>query len=126
VENHRLALPHKLFEAMWLGLPVIVPAFAEQVAAAVAEAGCGNAVDTGDPAAIAAAVAQLVDPALRHAMGARGRAAARARFDWSAEAARLVALYVGLLPQPVSARPASASARPSSLRRPADAATSDR
>ncbi len=124
-ENHRLALPHKLFEAMLLGLPVIVPAFAEEVAAAVRWADCGIALDTGDAAAVAAAVARLADPALRDAMGARGRAAALTRFGWGAEAARLVGLYARLLPAAVSAAPASPPARPSSLRRPAGAAASD-
>ncbi|MBC9180491.1 glycosyltransferase, partial [Pseudoroseomonas ludipueritiae] len=80
VENHRLALPHKLFDCMLAGLPIIAPAFAEEVAAVVREAGCGLLVETDDPGAVAAAVAQLSDPALRAEMGARGRAAALGRF----------------------------------------------
>jgi glycosyltransferase involved in cell wall biosynthesis len=104
VENHRLALPHKLFEAMLLGLPAIVPAFAEEVARVVAESGGGIAVDTGDAAAVAGAVAALADPAVRAAMGARGRAAALTRFGWEAEAERLVALYRRLVPDPGSLR----------------------
>jgi glycosyltransferase involved in cell wall biosynthesis len=97
VENHRLALPHKLFDAMLLGLPVIVPHFAEEVSAVVAEAGCGLAVDTADAGAVADAACRLADPALRAAMGARGRAAALTRFGWAGEAARLVALHARLL-----------------------------
>jgi glycosyltransferase involved in cell wall biosynthesis len=97
VENHRLALPHKLFDAMLLGLPVIVPDFAEEVAAVVAEAGCGLAVDTADAQAVARAAQSLADTALREAMGARGRDAALTRFGWPAEAARLVALYRELM-----------------------------
>ncbi|MDB5371240.1 MAG: hypothetical protein JWP20_2798 [Roseomonas sp.] len=99
VENHRLALPHKLFDCMLAGLPIIAPAFAEEVAAVVREAGCGLLVDTADAAAIAAAIARLRDPALRAEMGARGRAAALGRFAWPAEAARLVRLYHRLAPQ---------------------------
>lgn len=102
VENHRLALPHKLFDAMACGLPVIVPGFAEEVGRVVDEAGCGIAVDSADPAAVAAALRRLADPALRAAMGARGRAAALTRFGWGAEAARLVALYDRLLATPRS------------------------
>jgi hypothetical protein len=98
VENHRLALPHKLFDCMMAGLPVIAPAFAEEVAAVVREAGCGLLVDSADPAAIAATVAQLADPALRAEMGARGRAAALGRFGWEGEAATLVGLYRRLAP----------------------------
>jgi glycosyltransferase involved in cell wall biosynthesis len=97
VENHRLALPHKLFDAMLCGLPVIVPAFAEGVSRIVAEAGCGLALDTSDAAAIARALAALADPAQRAEMGARGRTAALTRFSWTAEAERLVALYDRLL-----------------------------
>jgi glycosyltransferase involved in cell wall biosynthesis len=108
-ENHRLALPHKLFEAMWLGLPVIVPAFAEQVAAIVRDSRCGLAVDSGDPARIAAAVAALADPATRAALGANGRAAAATRYAWEGEAARLVALYERLSPS-TPRRPAGAAA----------------
>lgn len=97
IENHRLALPHKLFDAMLLGLPVIVPDFAEEVAAVVAEARCGLALDTADAARVAAAVEELADPALRAEMGRRGRAAALTRFGWPAEAERLVALHRRLL-----------------------------
>jgi glycosyltransferase involved in cell wall biosynthesis len=93
VENHRLALPHKLFDAMLAGLPVVVPDFAEEVAAVVREAGCGLAAEVADPRRVAEAVAALSDPALRAAMGARGRDAALGRFGWAGEAARLVALH---------------------------------
>ncbi|CAH0309089.1 hypothetical protein ROS9278_04852 [Roseomonas sp. CECT 9278] len=92
-ENHRLALPHKLFDAMAAGLPVIAPAFAEEVAAVVREAGCGLLVETGDAAAIAQAVAALADAARRAALGEAGWRAARRRFAWEPEAARLVALH---------------------------------
>jgi glycosyltransferase involved in cell wall biosynthesis len=98
VENHRLALPHKLFDAMLCGLPVIVPAFAEEVAAVVTDAACGIALDTSSPEQVADAVARLADPELRARMGEAGRAAALTRFGWQGEAARLAALYDRLLP----------------------------
>jgi glycosyltransferase involved in cell wall biosynthesis len=104
-ENHRLALPHKLFDCMALGLPVIVPDFAEEVARVVAEAGCGIALDPADPKAIASALSRLSDPSLRARLGAAGREAARARFSWAAEAARLLALYGELLPRDGQAAP---------------------
>ena len=97
-ENHRLALPHKLFDAMQAGLPVIAPAFAEEVAGIIRAAGCGLLVDSADPAAIAAAIDALRDPARRAALGAAGRQAAATRFGWDGEAARLVALYRRLAP----------------------------
>ena len=100
IENHRLALPHKLFDAMQAGLPVIAPAFAEEVAGIIRAAGCGVLVDSASAAAIAAAVEGLRDPARRTALGAAGRAAATGRFGWAGEAARLVALYQRLAPLP--------------------------
>ncbi len=98
-ENHRLALPHKLFDCMLAGLPVIAPAFATEVAGVVRDAGCGMLVDSADPRAIAAAIAALSDPALRARLGSAGRAAALTRFSWNVEAARLVALYDQLAPR---------------------------
>ncbi|MBE9604355.1 glycosyltransferase [Acetobacteraceae bacterium H6797] len=100
--NHRLALPHKLFDCMLAGLPVIAPDFAPETAAVVHEADCGLLVDTADSAAIAAAVAQLADPALRARLGANGRRAALARFGWPEEAKHLLALYQRLAPLPVA------------------------
>ena len=100
VENHRLALPHKLFDYMLAGLPVIAPAFATEVAAVVRDSGCGLLVDAADPTSIAAAVAELGDPARRATLGAAGRHAARSRFGWTAEAERLVDLYQRLAPLP--------------------------
>ncbi|MCK8787952.1 glycosyltransferase [Roseomonas sp. NAR14] len=93
IENHRLALPHKLFDCMLAGLPVIVPDFAEEVAAVVRDAACGLVVDPADPGAVAAAVARLADPALRARLGGAGRVAALGRYGWAAEARRLVTLY---------------------------------
>jgi glycosyltransferase involved in cell wall biosynthesis len=111
-ENHRLALPHKLFDAMQAGLPVIAPAFAGEVAGIIREAGCGELVDSADPAAIAAAIGRLRDPVRRARLGAAGRQAAATRFGWPGEAARLVALYRRLAPLPAAwpAWPASGGA----------------
>ncbi len=96
--NHTLALPHKLFDAMLAGLPVIAPRFATEVASIVSDTACGELVDPTDPADIAAAIARLADPARRAAMGAAGRNAALTRYSWNAEAERLVALYRRLAP----------------------------
>ncbi|SHJ30771.1 Glycosyltransferase involved in cell wall bisynthesis [Roseomonas rosea] len=105
VENHRLALPHKLFDCMLAGLPIIVPDFAEEVAAVVRDTGCGVLVDTADPDTVAEAVRALADPHLRAEMGAAGRAAALGRFGWAGEAERLIRLYQELAPLPQAERP---------------------
>ena len=98
--NHTLALPHKLFDCMLAGLPVVAPAFATEVAGIIRAAGCGELVATASPAAIAAAIGRLAEPARRQALGQAGREAALGRFGWPAEAARLVALYRDLAPLP--------------------------
>lgn len=95
-ENHRLALPHKVFDAMACGLPSIVPSFAEQLAPLVA-AGVAVSAATEDAASVAAAAAALADPALRARMGAAARAAAEGEWGWPRQAEALRALYAELL-----------------------------
>lgn len=96
--NHQLALPHKLFDTMLAGLPVIAPRFAGEVAAIIAGAGCGELVDPADPASVAQAIASLAGPARRAALGGAGREAALTRYSWTGEAERLVALYRRIAP----------------------------
>ena len=113
-ENHRLALPHKLFDGMAIGLPVIAPAFATGVAGIVRDAGCGVLVDAASPASIAAAILALTDRAARIRLGQAGLRAARGAWGWEAEAARLVELYRGLMARrEAPARPARSLRRSS-------------
>ena len=105
--NHKLALPHKLFDCMLAGLPVVAPAFATEVAGVVSAAGCGELVDTASATDIAAAIARLGAPARRQVLGEAGRQAALGRFGWPAEAARLVDLYRTLAPLPAGMAAAS-------------------
>jgi glycosyltransferase involved in cell wall biosynthesis len=104
--NHALALPHKLFDCMLAGLPVIAPAFATEVAAVVRGAGCGELVDSASAPEIAAAVARLAFPARRQMLGEAGRRAALGPYGWAGEATRLVALYGELAPLPAGRKPA--------------------
>lgn len=97
VPNNRLAAPNKVFEAMMLRKPVIV---SDDIAPAdlVREVGCGLVVRYGDQAALRAALERLMlSPAECEAMGARGRAAFEARYNWKAMEARLLTAYRGLL-----------------------------
>ncbi len=96
--NHALALPHKLFDCMLAGLPVLVPDFATEVARVVRTAACGELVDSTRPSAVAAAVARLASPSRRQLLGDAGRKAALGPFGWDGEAQRLVALYRELAP----------------------------
>lgn len=83
-------------EAMAAGCPVVVTPEVG-VAGAVAEAGAGLVSD-GAPGALGKAIATLLaDPALRRDMGARGKAAAAARFAWPVVAAQMEAMYESLV-----------------------------
>jgi len=61
-------------------------------------AGCGLLVDPLDARAIAAAVQRLLkDPREAEAMGRRGREAVATRYNWTAQAEKLLAFYHTLL-----------------------------
>lgn len=102
-QNHVFASPHKLFDYWLAGLPVIAPDFAVEVREFVEEAQGGLLVDPADPAAIAAAIAQLADADVRARLGEGGRAAVLQRYNWEAEAEKLLAMYAGLFARPVAA-----------------------
>jgi len=104
--NHTYALPHKLFDYMMAGLPVIAPDFAVEVAEIVGASDCGHLVDPSSPQEIAAAFDHLA--AHRQdwrAMGARGREAALRQYNWTTEATRLVDMYKDLLGDPTATVP---------------------
>ena len=91
--NYVEAQPVKMFEYMAAGLPVIASDF-PRWRALVGDADCALFVDPGDPAAAAAAIdGILADSARGEAMGARGCAAVRTRFNWANEAETLLELY---------------------------------
>jgi len=84
--NHTLAMPHKLFDYMREGKPVITPAFAVEVRRIVEEADCGLLVDVTDPAAIADAAHRLLtDPAEAARLGANGRRIVEEKYNWGRE-----------------------------------------
>ena len=94
--NNRYSLPNKLFHYMAAGIPVVASDF-PQVRAIVGASRAGLTVDTTRPAAIARGIRDiLADPAEAAAMGARGRAAVEERYNWSASAAVLRAVYDAL------------------------------
>ena len=93
-ENHRLALPNKLFEYIAARVPVIASALPETLAL-IEHHGVGWCTPPGDPAALADALAlalrQHADPELR----ARLDRAAQ-ELTWEREQQRLVELYAQL------------------------------
>jgi glycosyltransferase involved in cell wall biosynthesis len=72
--SHNDVYPNAVLEAMGCGRPCIVTKTAG-VAELVARSGCGRVVPPGDPAALAAAISEILalPEAEREAMGARGR-----------------------------------------------------
>ena len=89
--NHTLAMPHKLFDYMREGKPVIAPGFAVEVTRIVEEAECGILVDVTDPRAIAGAIQSLLhDPAEAERLGRNGRRAVEEKYNWAADEARLL------------------------------------
>jgi glycosyltransferase involved in cell wall biosynthesis len=92
--NHRLTTPNKLFEAMAAGVPSVVSDL-PGMATIVRETGCGTLVDPTDPAAIAAAVRDVIGlpDAEWQAWRRRCLAAAHETYSWEVQVARLLELY---------------------------------
>lgn len=99
--NHRLTTPNKLFEAMAAGVPIVASDL-PGMAPIVRETGSGLVVDPTDAAAIAAAIASILDLPSdeREAIGQRGRDAHLETYNWESQATRLLAEYGRLTGRP--------------------------
>lgn len=95
--NHRLTTPNKLFEALAAGVPVVASDL-PGMAGIVRQTGCGLLVDPTDPAAIAAALREILDApqADRRAWRKRALAAAHATYNWERQAEVLIDEYTNL------------------------------
>lgn len=114
-ENHRLALPNKIFEYLAAGVPVVVNDLPE-LRRLVSRYGIGWVADGSDPERLAAtlrkALGQRHDPAL-----ARRLAAAATELRWEVERERLLGLYADLAHAKGGATPSSfATDRPTPAR----------
>jgi len=89
--SYRLTLPNKLFEYALAGLPILGSDL-PMIARFVDEHGLGATVDPGDPAAIAAALGDLLEPR-RNAQHRRAAAASAATLDWTREREILSGVY---------------------------------
>ena len=95
--NHTLAMPHKLFDYMREGRPVVAPDFAVEVARIVREADCGLLVDVTQPRAIADAVLHLLhNPEEAARLGQNGRRLVEEKYHWQADEKRLLAVFDSL------------------------------
>lgn len=91
-ENHRLAMPNKLFHAVRAGVPVVATDVGE-LAKVVREHRIGTLYRPGDADGLVRAVEEAVQtyPQLREAV-----AAAALSLSWDRDAGRLLDLYAGL------------------------------
>ncbi len=101
-ENHRLALPNKLFHAVRAGIPVVAADLPE-LGRVVREHGLGATYRPGDAASLAAAVA---DVAGRYPATLDAVAAAGPLLGWEHDAAQLVSAYAALPARPAPTSPA--------------------
>jgi glycosyltransferase involved in cell wall biosynthesis len=95
--NFFYAFPHKLFDYMLAGLPVIIPYFAREIAPIVNEEECGILVDTSKAKAIAEAISLLInEPSERIRLGNNGHHAVIKKYNWEREAKKLVDMYLDI------------------------------
>ena len=86
----------KMFTYMQVGLPIVGPDFGA-LGDLIRDEDVGIAVDTGDPAAIADAVARILrDDPLAARYAENGRRAIAERYNWSLERGKLLELYSAL------------------------------
>jgi len=88
--------PHKLFQYMAMGKPVIVSSM-KSLGRVISETGAGLVYTAGDADSLAEAVIKLHrNSELAHGMGEAGRKAVREKYNWSAEGRKLVNIYQNL------------------------------
>jgi glycosyltransferase involved in cell wall biosynthesis len=86
------SLPHKLFQYMLMGKPVVASA-CMATSRVVRDADCGLLYPPGDSDALADALIQLTDPAVRAQLGGNGRRAVHDGYNWSVSASKMLAMY---------------------------------
>jgi glycosyltransferase involved in cell wall biosynthesis len=97
IPSFERSLPTKLFEYMAAGTPVIASKFLLVAREIIEEHACGILVDPRDSDEIADALIAIFSRVTEaEAMGRRGQAAVRGRYEWASEARQLVALYAEL------------------------------
>jgi glycosyltransferase involved in cell wall biosynthesis len=98
VPNYMDAQPHKLFDYLSAGIPIIASDFPLWREIIQSSGSCGLLVDPLNPEAIAKAMMWLFEhPEEAESMGKKGRDATRSRFNWNNERAKLLDSYRGLL-----------------------------
>jgi glycosyltransferase involved in cell wall biosynthesis len=89
-------IPHKIFQCMAMGKPVVVSS-AKPLERIVKETGAGLVYSSGDAEALAKALIRIYrDNELATRLGEAGKKAAEHKYNWKAEAEKLVSLYQDL------------------------------
>jgi glycosyltransferase involved in cell wall biosynthesis len=89
-------IPHKIFQCMAMGKPVVVSS-AKPLERIVKETGAGLVYSSGDAEALAEAVIKIYrDNELATKLGEAGKKAVAQKYNWEAEAKKLISLYQGL------------------------------
>lgn len=88
-------VPHKLFQYMAMGVPVLV-SDVPPLARIVDRTESGLVAPAGDGAAMGAALSALTDTDRARELGANGRRAVEREYGWEHDGKRLLALYDGL------------------------------
>jgi len=92
--NHVHALPHKMFDYMRVGLPVIAPDFAVEVSKIISDSSCGILVDTSDPKSISDAIKRYsIEGVLLQEHGSNGFYAVQDLYNWENEGEKLISMY---------------------------------
>lgn len=99
--NHVRALPHKVFDYMIAGLPILVPQHCEELVPIIDNYGCGVVIDVEQKQSVVDAIKLLdSDPSLRTSMGQRGVDAIEVEYNWESQAEKLSGVYLTLLGDP--------------------------
>jgi glycosyltransferase involved in cell wall biosynthesis len=88
-ESWNSTIPNKLFDYMAAGLAVLA-SNARPVERVIHETGCGLVFRDRDPVDMAEALDRLRDPVVRRGYGEAGREGIARRYNWEADAARLL------------------------------------
>ncbi|KIC40502.1 hypothetical protein RA27_11975 [Ruegeria sp. ANG-R] len=90
--NHRYAMPNKLFEAAFAGVPICVSDLPEMRRFAET-LGFGRAMDETDPESIAEAIRDVLDHPENYTMTAENKKKLWESYSWPAQAEKLARLY---------------------------------
>ncbi len=95
--GHTLGMPHKLFDYMREGIPVVAPDFCVEIRRIIEETNCGSLVDSTKPESIAGAVLELLtDEDKAGLLGANGRKAVENKYNWDNEEHKLFEVFESL------------------------------